>query len=569
MREAYVGDFRGWIDERVDGNRLQSLLENIDPTVLGDDSRFTIVKRKRDKGTFLYRLSADFGPGPAEYYFKLFREADVWSWTLDKLLSVEGRYRPWRYLGKFVDLFLARSATLSQYEIAEHLGKHKVPTAPTLAALYRGRGLFREEVIITEAVPGLFHKSVKQYLRHGQPERLDKEAVILKHRLVEGTGRFVRQVCNSGIYFPDLHLQNLLFAEAGAGFRFWLVDISEGSFEKIPDQEVVILDRLNRKLSVQPHIGKLDRVRFLKAYLGDDGRDLGRMWNKMNARKDDTEVNDASTLAIGNWRGRIIKEYADTELVKLFEADDFPASTFGGHIETIRTHLATLYKLSLNVNGQERVFYAKSFEKPAPRDALKSVFEPTDAARSWKASRIMTGIGMATPGPVALFEQKVMGLRTKSVFINEAIPHTLDASLDKYFRGNFDMQPLPLELLREKRQLIRLLGEMYYKAHAQDGLYFPDFHPHNMLLRKSGSGKIEIFMVDFDEVRFKVRKKDRLKNLTSLGRNVSKLEKKMTHQVLTTGDRLRFIKAYLGPAKDTRENREALCKDIMQNWNMK
>ena len=87
--------------------------------------------------------------------------------------------------------------------------------------------------------------------------------------------------------------------------------------------------------------------------------------------------------------------------------------------------------------------------------------------------------------------------------------------------------------------------------------------------KKNPDGIIRLFMVDFDEVRFDVRRKDRMKNLSSLGRNADKINKRMTNPLITTGDRIRFIKAYLGPERATRENTQALWKDILKNWNLK
>jgi len=298
---------------------------------------------------------------------------------------------------------------------------------------------------------------------------------------------------------------------------------------------------------------------------------LKREIGARNSRGSLEAGSEVVSVRCGSWRGFIVREYAGGELMDLFSNDEFPGKAFIGKVEKVKSkkERSYLFRVHLNEPKGERVFYAKSFCSRSWSDALRGIFIPIEASRSWMAAWIMTEEGIPTPRPVALMEQRVLGVRRRSVFINEAIRYSRGQSLEHYFREKFDLDALPPELVREKREIIRLIGEMYRKAHSQDRLYFPDFHPHNMIFQKSPSGKIRLFLVDFDEVRFNVRANDRTKNLASLCRNADKIVKKMKHRSITTGDRLRLIKAYLGPEHRTRRDSLALWDYVRRNRDMR
>lgn len=270
-----------------------------------------------------------------------------------------------------------------------------------------------------------------------------------------------------------------------------------------------------------------------------------------------------------NWQGFVVSDGAGFGLVKLFAGPEFPAPGFPGRVEAFHRNIGTTYKIFLSEEDNQPSFYAKSFARTGALKTVKSLFAPTDAARSWRVAGLMRKHGISTPRPIAFMERKVLGMRMKSVFINQAVPDCQGRNLQQYFIERFDRRPLPRELVLEKRELIKKLAEIFRTAHAQADLYFPDFHPHNMALSKSPGRDLELFLVDFDEVNFKVRKDDRLKNLSSLGRNADKIRKKMKHNAITTGDALRFLRAYLGPEPPSRQAVHALWRKVLDNWTLR
>ncbi|MFO8058715.1 MAG: lipopolysaccharide kinase InaA family protein [bacterium] len=266
------------------------------------------------------------------------------------------------------------------------------------------------------------------------------------------------------------------------------------------------------------------------------------------------------------WEGLLAPEH-EKDLVKLFSADKFPSAGFEGLVEEFHSNVGRTFRVYLCRESASPDFYAKSFEVEGILQVLKSVFVLSAAARSWKAARVLSESGIAVPRPVAFAERKKLGRRAESVIISEAVAGSEGMNLQNYFIKHFDQKPLSRERLREKRLILQKLAELYSLAHSQDTIYLPDFHPHNMLWQKRGEGDYSLYLVDFDEVNFRVRKNDRLKNLASLCRNADKIVKKMDHNVITTGDRLRFLRHYLEDLgeKEGTADLEELWKKVLDN----
>ena len=81
-------------------------------------------------------------------------------------------------------------------------------------------------------------------------------------------------------------------------------------------------------------------------------------------------------------------------------------------------------------------------------------------------------------------------------------------------------------------------------------------------------GALRLWLTDFDEVLFRVRPGDIIRNLTSLGRNSVKVQKKMTAGRITTGDRLRFLRRYLEPGA-SRDQVQRLWREVSDNWELR
>ncbi len=269
----------------------------------------------------------------------------------------------------------------------------------------------------------------------------------------------------------------------------------------------------------------------------------------------------------GGWEGLIAPEY-EQGIKQLFTSSTFPSPDFPGTVEEVHSNVGRTYRVYVRSENEHPDFYAKSFQAKGIIHFLENKFVLASAERSWKAAHLLAEAGVLIPRPVAFARMRKWGLQTRSVYISGAINGARDGNLQNYFVKNFDEARLSVDRVREKRIILQKLAELYVRAHSQDRVYLPDFHPHNMLWHKDEEGNYRLYLMDFDEVRFRLRRDDRLKNLTSLCRNADKIVKKMNHNVITTTDRLRFLRHYLGPSSSS-EDLHSLWKKILSNWNLK
>ena len=264
----------------------------------------------------------------------------------------------------------------------------------------------------------------------------------------------------------------------------------------------------------------------------------------------------------GRFEGLMLLAYAQAGLPRLFEGD-FPAPGFTA--ERIHGNIGATWRISSP--DLPATVFAKHFVHP-PLVAAASLWREIGAERSWRAATIMAEERIPGPRPVAVMTRQTAGLKVESVFVSEAIPGPLDRDLERWYRARFDRPDLGPELLHEKREVIERLADLFRAAHAQSRIYFPDFHPHNMVASRP-DGALRLWLVDFDEVLFRARPDDALRNLVSLGRNSVKAQNKMTGGGrITTSDRLRFLYRYAGPDA-TREQVHRLWREVRDNWELR
>jgi len=266
------------------------------------------------------------------------------------------------------------------------------------------------------------------------------------------------------------------------------------------------------------------------------------------------------------WEGLIAPEYEQC-LKALFSSDVFPSPDFDGNVMAVHSNVGRTYRIFLRPGAPGPDLYAKSFQAKNALHFIENKFVLSSAYRSWKAAHLLSESGALIPRPVAFAQKNKWGFRRNSVFISQAINGAEDENLQSHIVKNFDQKPLPKERAREKRRVIEKLAELYRLVHTQDRVYLPDFHPHNMLWKKE-DGDYCLYLMDFDEVKFRARKNDRLKNLASMCRNADKIVKKMDNNIITTTDRIRFLSHYLGPDQNQGDLQE-LWKKVVENWYLK
>jgi hypothetical protein len=275
LRPLYAG-FSGLLANGLNPSKVEELL-GADPFVrLRAGAPFAFVARTYDKGSWVYRFRADLGEGEQLYYVKVVREKEVWQVMLGRMFSSQGLKRPFHYPKKFIRMLFAPSEAAISWQVAQFLHQHDIATPEFVALVARRAAGFREEYLISRAVPRLPNANFKKYLVQNFGPSAPPYDLQAKRRLILELARFLRRLLELPIHFPDLKLHNILLQEPEPGkFRFLIMDLNEVSEKKPKQEEVIILDRFNRSIPFTDVITQTDRLRFLKAYLaaGKDSRD--------------------------------------------------------------------------------------------------------------------------------------------------------------------------------------------------------------------------------------------------------------------------------------------------------
>jgi hypothetical protein len=268
--------FSGALAPGLDQDRIEQLLGPNPFARLQAGPPFEFVQQTYDKGSWVYRAQADLGQGGQLYYFKAVREAEVWRVMLGRMFSGRGLKRPLHYPRKFVTMLRAPSEAVISWQAAKFLAQQGVATPEPVALLRRRRQGFREEYLVSKAVPHVNSASLKQYLPRTFGPGSGPFELAVKRRLLEELARFLRRVLALPLHFPDLKVHNVLLQEPVPGRpNFLIMDLNEATETKPADEAVIILERFNRSLPVACGITQTDRLRFLKAFLaaGPDPRD--------------------------------------------------------------------------------------------------------------------------------------------------------------------------------------------------------------------------------------------------------------------------------------------------------
>ncbi len=266
--------FTGRCKEWVDVERLKNLFEPRPIGALHTSARFTFFKRKSDKGSWVYRTHWDLGEGPQNYFVKVISELQVLRVMRRRMKTKRGIFRPWRYPRKVIMHILQPAESRISWVAASALQAKKAPTPEPVAYFHRRLSLLRDEFFITKEVEDLQEADVRKYFKARVMDEDKEKWTTEKRRLIVELADFFKRVLESGIFFPDLKLHNLLLQKSEDGhFRFYITDTNEAEFR--PPDELVMLKNFNRNPDNSDIVTNLDRIRFLKAYLAclNDDRD--------------------------------------------------------------------------------------------------------------------------------------------------------------------------------------------------------------------------------------------------------------------------------------------------------
>ncbi len=157
-------------------------------------------------------------------------------------------------------------------------------------------------------------------------------------------------------------------------------------------------------------------------------------------------------------------------------------------------------------SGRLKEIVVKEF-KPRGFVRLKSLFQPSKAARAWRGAWALMERNLKTAPPAAFLEKRKRGLIIRSYFLTERIDGAEEV------RGHFrSLGPAELEPL-----LAALAGHLSL-CHDR-GILHRDLSDGNILVRKDDSGGFTFYLLDTNRIRLpkKLGALRRAKNLIRLG----------------------------------------------------
>ncbi len=205
-----------------------------------------------------------------------------------------------------------------------------------------------------------------------------------------------------------------------------------------------------------------------------------------------------------------------------------------GAVPMKHTVTRSVYRLAL---GSGRGVFIKVHRVRSLRERLKYLVLVSRASNEWNVSRALAARGVAAARAVAMGERRVAGILTVAVVVTAEIPGA--APLDKLIEQELGAVANG-EAFRRKRELLRKVAIQVSGLHAA-GVLHGDLHGGNIL--RSGG---ELFLIDLHRAR--------VRGTLSSRRRVANVAQFLAHLrgLVTWGDRMRFVAAYLGqPSRET------------------
>ncbi len=188
--------------------------------------------------------------------------------------------------------------------------------------------------------------------------------------------------------------------------------------------------------------------------------------------------------------------------------------------------------------------YVKRYNRHAWRVVLGTLRRPSPAFTAFANARELAARGFAVPEVVAAVEFRYGGFCTRSFFVTRTVENADTADLHwQAIRA----QPDAAARRRDRRAFALGLGDLFRRLHAA-GVYHNDLKDVNVLVRGAPAAPGWV-LLDLERVQFRTAldARRRTKNLVQLERTLGRASSR--------SDRLRFLRAYLGPESDRAQRR--------------
>ena len=176
--------------------------------------------------------------------------------------------------------------------------------------------------------------------------------------------------------------------------------------------------------------------------------------------------------------------------------------------------------------------------------ALCSGFSPAWGRKEWEVIRVFQQSGIPTMTPVAAGERR-FGRGYESFVMTEEL--TGFRSLESLVPSRY-APPLDSAAIAEKRAMVRRVAELTRRMH-EAGFNHRDWYLCHIFVRLDADGAWDLRVLDLQRVdrRRWLRRRWIIKDLAALNYSAPP-------GVMTTGDRARFVKAYLNDGRALREH---------------
>jgi len=464
---------------------------------------------------------------------------------------------------------LRGNKAVGEYDRALAVAARGVPTVEPLAVgeTVEGRGA---DYLVTRTLPDV--RPLNAFLESTLPTLPPERQTCLRQRLARRLGELLARMHDGGVRHDDLHPGNLLLRLDGDEPTLYLVDLHAVRLGA-PLGEAARRDNLavlNRWFALRA--GRTDRLRFWHAYDAARRQPLGARRVTAAARAIE-EATLSSNLrfwaqrdrhCLGDNRyfrrarapgvtGHVVGDF-DAALLERFLAD--PDAAFGWPNVRVLKHSrsSTVAALEVGWNGARRRVIYKRFAVTRRSDPWAALLRPTAALRSFVLGHGLRRRGLPTPRPLGVWHRRRYGLSWEGYLLVDEVPDAVDlgahvARLAASAGG---------ASRRRLRGLIEQAARLAARLH-QRGLSHRDLKAPNLLVSPAlwsptlperpevgaaaaAGGADQLWLVDL----VGVRRLDRVPHRRRL-RDLARLAVSFVGQAaLTSADRLRFLRGYLG-----------------------
>jgi len=438
------------------------------------------------------------------------------------------------------------------------LNEQGFPTVrPVALGEQRPAGAVWESYLITESLEGT--EPLDQFIERRLPELPPRQRSRLRCLLATKAATLIAELHNAGFMHQDLHAGNVLVRyQPGAEPELYLIDLH--SVRLTVGRRPLgwycsrqnLLDFGRFFLSAG---GRIDRARFLKAYL-ERRPSLGLQWRAVARSLERQLLSSARRF----WRRRDFRcvginrrfRYRNRRSAHGFSVTELPESVFERLLadpdRPFRMPEATVLKdsyssnvvkLELPVGGRIVPVICKRFNCCKRLDAVRATLHHSPALRAWHAGHGLLNRGVPTARPLAVIERIRWPVVTESYLLTEYAEGAVEL-------GQFLSEQLLQYPERQRRRIVRdmatQLGLLVRRMHERN-ISHRDMKVVNFLAtpqRRPGDTP-QVMLIDLAGVQIWRRLPGR-----RMRQNLARMAVSFaTMPTVTRTDMLRFLRAYL------------------------